>query len=227
MLEEHDLARDGQAVGTVPIGGVLVARLLDEAAHQSVVQVVRVDDEAAALAADVHGEVARRDVVGCRGGGILRLAGAGDVVDVVHLLGGIEAPCGGFGLAQLGVHGPVGGARVLETLPLAQEILDLALAADQRRHCAEMAMQRGESERTRGGGAQGRLLVKAKGREAGKAGSVGRGGEHKRLRWRWKRAGERREPGRKLGKRSDRRRQTRPPPHLLHPDFSNAPFPCP
>jgi hypothetical protein len=37
MLKEHDLASEGQAIGTVPINGILITRVLDEATHQSVV----------------------------------------------------------------------------------------------------------------------------------------------------------------------------------------------
>jgi hypothetical protein len=66
---------------TVPIDGVL-----DEATRQSVYHVVCVNDEVAALVANIHGEVASRDVVTCHGGGIFRLAGARDIIDSGDLI---------------------------------------------------------------------------------------------------------------------------------------------
>lgn len=146
MLEKHHLTSDGQAVRT--IRGILVPRLLDEATHQSVVEIMRVDDEAAPLATDIHSKVARRDVISRSSGGIFRLAGTGSVVDVVHLLGRIEAPCRRFCLAQLEIlHGLIRGARILETLPPAKELLDLAFAAHQRRHGGQTVTP--ESKKTR------------------------------------------------------------------------------
>ena len=136
MLEKNNLACNSEAICR-SIGPTFLTRFLDQATNQSVIQVMCVDDEPPSLASNINHKMTFGNVVACRRRGIFGVAHTStrNVFLNFRLLRPLGVPRRWLRFPQLRVHWLVRRRRMRETLPLPQQLLHLALAPHQGRHC--------------------------------------------------------------------------------------------